>query len=780
MAAAAARRALLADVLLFGGRGLLVGGATALIAVGAGKIAGRELSWEWVLGVALGLGMLSGIAWAVSRRWSRDRAAAEVDRALGLKDRLASSLAFSERADAGSFESWAVEDAEAIAGTTQVARVIPLRAEWTWGVWPGLAAAAMAVGIWVPVVEWDQKPRKPEPTLAERQAAAATIKQAGEAIKEGVREASTPVATDRELRALDELQRELSEGKADPQQAVTRAAGKIEDLASKMESEAEAKQRAEDRIREQLAQAAKGKGESESSASSPLMEAMKQGDTRTASELMKDAADKPEQLTQEERRQLAEDLETLARDLESEGGKDRAEEAAPVQKQKQPERAEKPEAPESGAKGAENPPSSEAQHRVEEGQRPEAEQDKQQEQKQAADREKERREELRKSLRDAARELRGEKQEPRSADGQQPSKDTTKPESEKGNVPRDQGTKSGDQKKRDSEEGEPKRGDKPGAEPRREVEKQQERGESERREQGQQGATGEQRGEKGEEKRAPGERGPTGQQGEPRQDGDTHEPRAKPDEKQEPGAKNEPAEKQEGVKPESSGEPRKGGRPDAGEKQPGERLDGEQQGEKANPEGQRPGEMPKPGEGQPEVPKPGEALERLAKELKKMAQPTGDAARDQQRARDLREMARKMMENATPEQREQFRKMAEEFAKKRGGEGLEPGAGDGPGDQDGVRAEGPTVKPYEGPTTPVDARKATVAGQDRPRERTVAEWYSDKPVDREGKGVAPTEMMREAARGAERAIEQQQVPARYQELVRRVFRRYSEQGGPKQ
>jgi hypothetical protein len=37
-------------------------------------------------------------------------------------------------------------------------------------------------------------------------------------------------------------------------------------------------------------------------------------------------------------------------------------------------------------------------------------------------------------------------------------------------------------------------------------------------------------------------------------------------------------------------------------------------------------------------------------------------------------------------------------------------------------------------------------------------------------------MMREAARGAERAIEQQQVPAKYQELVRRVFRRYSEGG----
>jgi len=39
--------------------------------------------------------------------------------------------------------------------------------------------------------------------------------------------------------------------------------------------------------------------------------------------------------------------------------------------------------------------------------------------------------------------------------------------------------------------------------------------------------------------------------------------------------------------------------------------------------------------------------------------------------------------------------------------------------------------------------------------------------------------MKEAAQGAERAVEGQEVPARYSDLVRRVFRRYSggEQGG---
>ena len=166
-------------------------------------------------------------------------------------------------------------------------------------------------------------------------------------------------------------------------------------------------------------------------------------------------------------------------------------------------------------------------------------------------------------------------------------------------------------------------------------------------------------------------------------------------------------------------------------------------------------------------------LERLAKEIERMSRPTGDAARDQERARELREMARKMMEKATPEQREQIKRLAQEMAKRREQRG--DGPGNEAGDGDVPRVDGQT-RPYEGATMPVDARRTTVAGQNRPRERTVAEWYGDGPMERDGGSGGVQAAMREAAQGAERAIEQQQVPARYQELVRRVFRRYSERG----
>jgi hypothetical protein len=41
-----------------------------------------------------------------------------------------------------------------------------------------------------------------------------------------------------------------------------------------------------------------------------------------------------------------------------------------------------------------------------------------------------------------------------------------------------------------------------------------------------------------------------------------------------------------------------------------------------------------------------------------------------------------------------------------------------------------------------------------------------------------SEGLNEAARGAQRAIETQQVPAQYADLVRRVFRKYVERATP--
>ncbi len=76
----------------------------------------------------------------------------------------------------------------------------------------------------------------------------------------------------------------------------------------------------------------------------------------------------------------------------------------------------------------------------------------------------------------------------------------------------------------------------------------------------------------------------------------------------------------------------------------------------------------------------------------------------------------------------------------------------------------------------VDARPGGVMPGDL-RERTVGEWLSAPSGLGEGRTMSPAERFLEASRGVDRAVEEQGVPAKRAELVRRVFRRYVERAG---
>jgi hypothetical protein len=101
----------------------------------------------------------------------------------------------------------------------------------------------------------------------------------------------------------------------------------------------------------------------------------------------------------------------------------------------------------------------------------------------------------------------------------------------------------------------------------------------------------------------------------------------------------------------------------------------------------------------------------------------------------------------------------------------------------GSDAQGPGIPPRQGPAPPasptdrteaVDARRQTPTG-----ERVIAKWFD--PNSPNGAGVsreAIREDVRQAAAGAEKAIEQQVVPGRHSDLIRRVFRRYAERIEP--
>jgi hypothetical protein len=162
----------------------------------------------------------------------------------------------------------------------------------------------------------------------------------------------------------------------------------------------------------------------------------------------------------------------------------------------------------------------------------------------------------------------------------------------------------------------------------------------------------------------------------------------------------------------------------------------------------------------------------MIRELQKLAESGANSQDSQRQTQQMRQMARKMLEDATPQQRQEIERLAQQIA--RSGKG-----GGGPGNQRSPLAQQSPTAPREGPTAPVDARRGPANPGDRPPERIISEWYSDKPVDRSTGTAAPSpaQAMQSAAAGAERAIEQQTVPPRYSDLVRRVFRRYTEEAG---
>lgn len=103
----------------------------------------------------------------------------------------------------------------------------------------------------------------------------------------------------------------------------------------------------------------------------------------------------------------------------------------------------------------------------------------------------------------------------------------------------------------------------------------------------------------------------------------------------------------------------------------------------------------------------------------------------------------------------------------------------GPGGRQPRRnPRGPIAGPSEASTVPVDARSTPAIGAD---EHVISDYLNpNQQPRRTGSAAGPTlqEGLREAASGAERAIEQQGVPSQYSDLVRRVFKRYIDRAQP--
>lgn len=690
LARAAARRATARDLLRRSGRAALAGAVIAAALVIVDRLVGGLAPWPWLAIAPVAVLVSAACAWTLARRSSPIEAVGEVDRALGLRDRLSSAVALSlasARQDP-IFTRWAVADAESTAGGVRLRRVMPLRPEWTWIAWPLLSAASIAAVFLVPALTWKQSSPEAIRQTAAREAAAQQVAAATEAAREALEAGPPEPATAEQLAALEELEAELARGQISPETARVKAARELDQLAGSLEQEARQRALEREALRERLAAApSPDPDRARRGPASPLEDALRRGDLPGAARAAEDLAEQLDRLTPEEQRALSEDLEALAETLRSQG--ETAPPPAPPEPPagltpEQAERLEQETNPEEIVRELErsgyDPESARRQaERV-------AKENRERQAEQAA---REQSEQIEQSLREAAEEARRQAEQPPGPpdrpDAQPPQGDPRQPEAPSGEPPDRQ---PGEQRQpTEPPSGEPQPGERPGQEP--------------------------------------------GQQPQP-----------------------QPA-------------------PTPGE-QPGEPQPAPEQGQGEQPD-QQPGEQPQPQPTAPPRPQPGDGqlpegeppseqgVQRLRQTLERFSRSQEDAQRRFEQSERLREMSRQMMEQATPEERDQLRRWAESF------QGERPDLPPAP------------ARPWTGATEPVDARPpADPADPQRPdSERVIAEWYSDRTPDPDGRVPAPAQgELREAARSAEQAIEQQVVPNRYADLVRRVFRRYGERAEP--
>jgi len=773
----ARRRMVVNDALRLAAVGLLVAAGAGLAAVAGDRLLGAPLPWV-VYPALCGAGLLGGAAAAVVRRPSLETVAIRLDERLRLKDRLGTAAAIERgrirRADE-SFLAIILADANRHARDVDVRPASPITVAPAWG---GAAIASIALAaavLFVPRIAWGES----EMTLTpgEQVELEQTRAEAAETLDEALRELESDgptadAATADDLAALDELAGQLKNKDLPPEEfAASRdaAAERLNDLAEEFERQAMRERSAVEELAEQF----RGMEPPEAGEESPgfareFEEALRRGDFDRAAEMVQNLQDRAAAMSDEERRDLAEGLRDLNERLERQQQRAERERAAREQALRdamQRQGADEQTADQLLDERTTPPSRDEVEQTLREqgvdeqvardlAEEVERQRNEQQAQRDAA----ETAERLSESLDDMAREM--EQSQPPTPP-QPPGGETSPDEPEQ--QPTGEQSPDQQQKERDPTQGdqsERPQGEQQQKQTNEGQERQQQRQQQESGPEGQQRQTGEQQQRQTQEGAAEQQQQSQGAEttegapkDAPRQgEGERQPGRQQTSDQSQPGGEQQAAKEAEQPPqaPESARE-----RPGAG-RQPG--GPGEQQQQSARP-------------GDPEQPPAGE---RLRETLEQLEQQRESAERRGKQSERMRDAARRMAEQMTPEERRRFQEWAEQMQREQqpGGDQQPDGQGRGlAGDEPGLRGDdAPTQRP------PVDDGAFEDIDDVDLREddpgRTVAEWLADD--DLEGRPGRTTEgggdPVGEARKAAERAVDETSVPTRYHELIRRYFR----------
>lgn len=325
----ASRRAFVRTWLRVAGPALVAGSALSLAAVLTDRLIGPGLTWWPFVAAPIAAALLGATAWALWKRRDPFAAAVEVDTRLRLRDKLGTGLAF---AGTGSiddpFVAMSLEEADEAASRVDLKRAIPLKLGNAWVAWPVLACLAATCGVLMPPLRLLDE-HEPPPLIAysneQVDRARAAIEEAAQQIQsEPQPDASVADAPlDPQREALDLLKKQLTEGSKSPDEALATAASVLEEEAQEAQREAERREAAQAAAREALSDIPPEPADAGASPTSPdepfdpaaIREALRRGEPDKAAEALRQLREQVERMPGAQRREVAEQMDALARDL---------------------------------------------------------------------------------------------------------------------------------------------------------------------------------------------------------------------------------------------------------------------------------------------------------------------------------------------------------------------------------------------------------------------------------------------------------------------------------
>lgn len=753
------------------GLALVIAGAAATLGVGVDRLFALELPAWLLVAAPVGLGALYALVRSALAPRNLLVAAAHVDRALTLHDQLGSAIALEQDADNDPFALLAVADAQRTAQEAPIKEATPIEFGASWWIWPITLTLAIASAIFLPsfdLAHRQQNQTKEATQIAQRQEATDDIAQAREAVAPE-KLSTVDLATPTDMQTLDDLQQQLERGEIDPDEARAQAASVLNDAADRTDQQADEQERQLESLQTKLASSSNVGDTSDSPRAdepSELSESLASGDYDRVRRLLEESQKQLESLSETEREQMANELEQVADSIDPAADQPPAADHSKTEESLKSlgvsdETIEKL-SDETDAdairqsledQGVDEPRASDladqlAQERREETTEEQAEQD-------AAD--------LKEALQDAADEVRPPSSAPEPESDQpvepkpkdeQPDKPDTNPASEPNTAPDapQQNTPTGErQPDASSQSRDDTSNEKPGAENNPST------------------PSSENQSPTSPPDAAPAPSTPPSSPASTPDDSSSH-PQTQPSQRSAPTPDDKPA---------SAPQPSQNKTPSTPDTPPTDQKTPTQSPSTSPQPPQTPSSQPSsdspaftehtpqpnqtPAPGASDSKKPGDAtspnpfskkgLDRARQLLKKFQERKDRAKEQRQISKEARKKAKELIDSMSPEQRKELERWAKQLAREHSAQPPESPA--------------PSIDPADTKLAPMDLRPKESAP-----DRVIAQWFDPNAKPDQTGAVshrAIDEKLRQAAQGAERAVEQQSVHRRYNDIIKRYF-----------